>query len=175
MHWRIATYRVPTEPSRHRVGLWREFVKGGALSLQQATWAVPAGVEADQLLERAGELVARAEGQLFVFDATPTGSTAEALEHNYTEQREAAWIEFIAECGKFDDEIVSEFAKEKFTLAELDEEEQNLDRLKRWFRELSFRDQFGAPSATEAEQRLKVAADSLERFAEAVFAAREQQ
>ncbi len=90
-----------------------------------------------------------------MFDATPTDSTAEALEWNYTEQREAAWIEFIAECGKFDDEIVREFAKEKFTLAELDEEELNLDRLKRWFRELSFRDQFGAPSATEAEQRLK--------------------
>ena len=125
------------------------------------------------MLERVGELVSRAEGSLLVFDVEPVDQTAESLERNYTEQREAAWIEFISECGKFDAEIDREFAKEKFTLAELDEEEQNLDRLKRWHRELSFRDHFGANSAAQAEERLRAAAESLERFAEAVFSARE--
>jgi hypothetical protein len=174
MRWKIAIARVPTEPSRHRVRVWRECVKGGALSLQQSTWALPAGTEADDLFNRVGELVARAGGQLLVFEAKPSGATADAMKRSYTEQREAAWVEFIAECGKFDAEIASEFEKQKFTLAELDEEEQNLDRLRRWFRELSFRDQFGAPSAPEAETRMKSVTETLERFAEAVFAAREQ-
>jgi hypothetical protein len=59
----------------------------------------------------------------------------------------------LSECGGFDAEIAGEIAKEKFTLAELDEEEQNLDRLKRWYRELRHRDLFGARSAPVAERR----------------------
>jgi hypothetical protein len=35
----------------------------------------------------------------------------------------------------------------KITSAEVDEEEQNLDRLRRWFREIRARDPIGAPSA----------------------------
>ncbi len=78
------------------------------------------------------------------------------------------------ECDKFDTEIDREIAKEKFTLAELDEEEQNLDRLKRWYRELRGRDQFGAPTASTAERALKASEERLEDFAERVFAARQQ-
>jgi hypothetical protein len=46
-------------------------------------------------------------------------------------------------------EIDKEIAKKKFTLAELDEEEQSLERLRRWHRELRLRDALGAPSATD--------------------------
>src|SRR5258708_26068155 len=41
--WRLITYRLPAEPSRHRVGVWRELRRLGAVSLQQGTWAVPEG------------------------------------------------------------------------------------------------------------------------------------
>ena len=71
----------------------------------------------------------------------------------FTAEREAEWVEFVSECTKFDTEIAGEIAKEKFTLAELDEEEQNLDRLKRWYRDLRARDLFGAPSARESWPR----------------------
>ena len=71
-------------------------------------------------------------------------------------------------------ELAHEVAIEKFTLAELDEEEQNLDRLRRWYRELRTRDLFGAPSAARAEQRLKACVESLEQFAEQVYEARER-
>jgi hypothetical protein len=35
----------------------------------------------------------------------------------------------------------------KFTLAELEEEEQSLERLRRWYRDIRARDVFGAPDA----------------------------
>ncbi len=44
----------------------------------------------------------------------------------------------------------NEIATEKFTLAELDEEEQSLERLRRWHREVTLRDVFGVPSALAA-------------------------
>ncbi|HYT81186.1 MAG TPA: Chromate resistance protein ChrB [Actinomycetota bacterium] len=73
----------------------------------------------------------------------------------FTDAREGEWTEFLTECVKFDAEIKEEIRIGKFTTAELDEEEQNLDRLRRWFRELRGRDVFVAPSQETAERRLK--------------------
>ena len=62
----------------------------------------------------------------------------------------------------------------KLTVAELEEEEQSLERLRRWFRELKTRDVLVAPGAAEAEARLKQCAARLEDYTEHVFAALHQ-
>jgi hypothetical protein len=95
------------------------------------------------------------------------------LEELFTVQREEEWTEFISDCAKYETELAEEVAKGKLTLAELDEEEQSLDRLRRWYRAIRVRDLFAAPSAATAERRLKEAAAALERFGEQVYAARE--
>lgn len=172
--WRPLTYRLPTEPSRHRVAVWRELRRAGAVALQQATWAILTGEGFDQALDQAVALVERADGVAFVFDVTPTEATRSALEAAYTAAREEEWAEFVAECDKFDAEIAKEVAKEKFTLAEFDEEEQNLERLRRWHRQIRARDLFVAASAEAAERRLKGCTEALEDYAERVFRARER-
>jgi DNA-binding transcriptional regulator PaaX len=168
--WVLLTYHLPTEPSRHRVAVWRELRRAGAVSLQQATWAVPARPDFIEAVARAVELVGRAEGQALVFDAAPQGAAMAArLEQLFTDEREPEWTEFLAECDKFDEEIDKEIRIEKFTAAELDEEEQNHERLRRWFRELRARDVFEAPSRERAEQRLKECGERLEGYAELVY------
>ena len=92
-----------------------------------------------------------------------------SLEDAFIQGREAEWHEFVRECDKFDAEIAHEIRTEKFIHAELDEEEQNLERLRRWHRELVSRDVIGAPSAPEAELRLEASAERLEGFAQQVF------
>lgn len=174
MAWRLLTYRLAAEPSRHRVAVWRELRRAGAVSLHQGVWAVPPGGGFDEALDRAVELIERGDGDVFVFEVSPNEATSARLEQAYTAEREAEWVEFVSECGKFDAEIAREIATRKFTLAELDEEEQNLDRLKRWYRELRRRDLFGAPTAPVAERRLKACVEALEDFAERVFVARER-
>jgi hypothetical protein len=170
--WRVLTYRLSAEQSRHRVGIWRELRRIGAVSIQQATWAIPAGANFDEGLDRAIVLVERAGGTPLLFDVRSSDSTIAVLEDLYTTDREAEWVEFLAECDKCEAELQSEFEIEKFTLAELDEEEQNLDRLRRWYRELRTKDLFGAPSAAQAEGRLKDCSELLEDFADRVFEAR---
>jgi DNA-binding transcriptional regulator PaaX len=172
--WRVAIYRLPAEPARHRVAVWRELRKVGAVSLQQATWAVPSGPEFDAALARAAELAERADGQALVLQVADDDSAAGALEQLFTDDREAEWAEFLSECAKFEAELDHEVAIEKFTVAELDEEEHSYERLRRWYRELRSRDVFGAPSAGPAEQRLKASGERLEEFAERVYAARER-
>ena len=87
----------------------------------------------------------------------------------FTAAREEEWYEFLRECGKYRAELDHEIATAKFTTAELDEEEQNLDRLRRWSRDLRARDVFGAPSAAQAEIELKECVERLEDFAERVY------
>jgi len=168
--WKLLTYRLPREPSRHRVAVWRELRRAGAIPLQQATWAVPATRIFLDAVDRAVVLVDRAGGEASAFDVSPEDEAGQArLEQLFTEAREAEWTEFLVECGRFEQEIDKEFRTEKFTPAELDEEEHSLDRLRRWFREIRSRDLFVAPSQEAAERRMKEAAEALERFAERVY------
>jgi hypothetical protein len=170
MEWLILTYRLPGEPSRHRVAVWRELRRAGALALQQATWAVPARPPFLDAVGRATELVEQAGGDALVIRGRPDGEeTPSRLEELFTAAREEGWGEFLRECRKFDAEIDHEVATGKLTAAELDEEEQNLGRLRRWFRELRGRDVFIAPSAGEAEDALKACAERLEDFADRVY------
>jgi hypothetical protein len=72
----------------------------------------------------------------------------------------------VADYGKYEAEPDGELAQGQLTLAELDEQEQSLDRLRRWYRAIRGRDLFGAPSAPLAERRLREYAEALDRFAE---------
>jgi hypothetical protein len=168
--WVLLTYRLAAEPSRHRVAVWRELRRVGAVSLQQATWALPARPDFLAAVATAVELVERAEGEALVFDVVPRDEAmASRLEELFTAEREQEWNEFLRECDKFDREIDKEIRIKKFTAAELDEEEQNLVRLQRWFRELRARDLFDSPSRQESERRLKECGERLEDYAEQVY------
>ena len=174
MGWRVLTYRLSGDQSRHRVAVWRELRRVGAVALQSATWAIPTGDRFDEGLERAVQLVKRSGGQALCFEVGASEETLATVEALYTAEREAEWVEFCSECDKAEAELHHEIEKEKFTLAELDEEEQNVDRLRRWYRNLRAKDLFGAPSAGEGERRLKDCAELLEDFAERVYEARER-
>jgi len=172
--WRLITYRLPAEPSRHRVAVWRELRRLGAVPLQQGTWAVPDGEPFEAGFAQVVEVIRAADGQPVVLAVADDQASAGQLEALFTAQREDEWGEFVSDCGKYEAELAGEVAKGKLTLAELDEEEQSLDRLRRWYRTIRARDRFGAPSAAVAERRLKECTEALEDFAERVYRAREQ-
>lgn len=172
--WRVITYRLPPEPSRHRVAVWRELRRLGAVALQQGTWAVPDGEPFEAGLSQVVASIKAAGCQPVVLAVADEEASAAQLEALFTGQREAEWGEFVSDCGKYETELAGEIAKGKLTLAELDEEEQSLDRLRRWYRTIRARDLFGAPSAAVAERRLKECTEALEDFAERVYQARER-
>lgn len=171
--WRLITYRLPAEPSRHRVAIWRELRRLGAVSLQQGTWAVPPGEPFDAGLAQVTSAITAAGGQPIVLVVADDEGSVSALRDLFTAEREEEWAEFLSDCGKYEAELAGEVAKGKLTLAELDEEEHSLDRLRRWYRAIRGRDLFGAPSAEAAEQRLKECTEALENFAGLVYQTRE--
>jgi len=172
MKWIVLLFRVPAKPSRHRVAVWRELRRTGAVSLGQSAWLAPSAPAFADGINRAVQLVQAAGGEAIVLDAGGRQpADADWLAEVYTAAREAEWTEFLSECGKYLAEIDKEIAKAKLTLAELDEEEQSLERLRRWHRELRLRDVFGAPSAAGADQRLEDCEAKLEDYTQRVFRA----
>lgn len=170
MRWIALLFRLPAEPSRHRVAVWRELRRAGAVPMGQAVWVVPDQPVFVEAIERAVELVRRGDGEALVLDvAGRAPAHAAQLEAAYTAAREEEWTEFRAECGKYLAELDHEVAIGKLTLAELDEEEQSFERLRRWHRELRLRDALGAPSARTAEEALATCEAKLADFTERVF------
>ncbi|WP_020576595.1 Chromate resistance protein ChrB [Actinopolymorpha alba] len=172
MRWVVIVVRLAAEPSRHRVAVWRELRRAGAVSLAPGVWALPATPAFLPVVERARALAERGGGELLALDVTgrdePSGA---ALVAAYTDAREAEWAEFVSDCAKFEAELAKEERLGKLTLAELEEEEQSLERLRRWFRDLKVRDVLALPSAISAEQRLKDCAERLEAYANRVYQA----
>jgi hypothetical protein len=168
----VLLVRVPAEPSRHRVAVWRELRRGGAVSLGSGVWALPATPGFAPVAERAGELARRGGGEVVALDASPRDEASAALiRAAFVAAREAEWAEFASECRKFEVEIAKELRLGKLTLAELEEEEQSLERLRRWYRDLKARDVFALPAAGAAEEQLKACVETLDGYADRVYQA----
>jgi hypothetical protein len=173
--WLLLLVRLATEPSRPRVAVWRELRKVGALSLGQGVWAMPDVPAFTTGLTRAVELAEAAGGTATVLQAAGRSQAdSTQLAAMFDAAREEEWAEFVADCGKYEAELDKETAAQKFTLAELEEEEQSLERLRRWHRDLTARDVFGTAAGVDAGERLKGCAARLEEYTERVFAALHQ-
>jgi hypothetical protein len=154
------------------MALWRELRRAGAVPLGQAVWALPDLPAVRPLLERLTGLVNAAHGTVLLLAAKGlTDGDVARLEQLYTAAREEEWAEFDADCGKYLAELDKEERIGKYTLAELEEEEQSLDRLRRWYRELRSRDLLGIPATTDSATSLKRCEERFEAYADRVYAA----
>ncbi|MGV9357017.1 Chromate resistance protein ChrB [Streptomyces misionensis] len=165
MQWVALIVRLPARPARHRVAVWREPRRAGALSLGQGVWAVPdapvfaVGIRrAPEPAERAGgeSVVPRAEGR------APRDATR--FEAMSTAGHEEDWAEFPADCGKRTAELDKEVGKGEFIPAELEEAGQSPERLRKP------REVFCAQGAEEAGRRPAERAPRFEDHGERVFA-----
>lgn len=153
------------------MAVWRELRRSGAIPLGQAVWAIPDLPAALPLLERLTGLVKGANGTLLLLAAKGFGAgDVSRLEQLYAAAREEEWAEFAADCGKYLAELDKENRLGKYTLAELEEEEQSLDRLRRWYRELRSRDVLGITATTDSATSLKQCEERFEAYAEHVYA-----
>jgi hypothetical protein len=164
--------QLPSQPSKYRVAVWRELRRSGAVPVAAGAWTLPAAPAFRPFLDRAAALCREGGGTFTVLDAVPHDAEGEAvLRETFAAARRDEWAEFDADCGKYEDEIAKEIAKQKYTFAELEEEEQSLDRLRRWYRDLKRRDALELPEAHAAAARLRGCEAVLEDYAGRVYAA----
>ena len=132
----------------------------------------PGPASGEAVAERLADLVAAGHGTLLLLAAKClTDGDVARLEQLYAVARQEEWESLTPSVGECLAELDKEERLGKYTLAELEEEEQSLDRLRRWYRELRSRDLLGIPATTESATALKLCEERFERYAHQVYAA----
>jgi hypothetical protein len=146
--WVLLVYRIPREPSRHRVAVWRKLQDLGALYLQDGVAALPEDAVTREQMEWLQLRVREAGGEATLWEARP-GTVAEEAElvGTFRSSRKKAYRTIIAE---------AERVRRKVEMGGGALWEQ-LDKLEREFRAERRRDYFRSPLRTEAVAALRAA------------------
>jgi hypothetical protein len=146
--WVLLVYRLPREPSRHRVAVWRKLRDLGALYLKDGVAALPEDAATREQLEWLQLRVREAGGEATLWEARP-GTTAEEAElvEAFRSSREEAYRTIIAE---------ADHMRRKAQMGSSGVLGQ-LGKLEREFRAERRRDYFRSPLRVEAAQALKAA------------------
>jgi hypothetical protein len=170
MEWIIFTSQLPASPSSLRVMVWRRMKAAGAVGLQNGVWVLPYSKEQErflqELLDNLGEQGARGQS----FKATALNRSVEIdIIDRFRAQRDEEYTELIERCEGLLAELEKETKKQKFTFAELEENEDDLHKLKSWLVRIKARDYVGGERAKEASSRLEACQAALETFANQVY------
>jgi hypothetical protein len=170
--WLLLLAQLPASPSSARVALWRRLRSHGAASLLNGTWVLPRTTEHTAFFCHLAGTVQAQGGRAFVLpvaDAPP--DTDAEITARFRADREREYHELAERCDAFLAELRKETAAAKFTFAELEENEQDLDKLTGWLARIQARDFLPAQPDPEPESRLADCRRALETFSQSVYQA----
>ncbi|MCY0150941.1 chromate resistance protein ChrB [Hoeflea alexandrii] len=168
-------YKVPAEPGRNRLSVWRKIKALGAVYLQNGVCVLPPIDDHARRLKILQNDIAEMGGGSFLLDCNGFDQAqVDRIIDRFSIERNEAYAEFIERCDGFEDEIRRESAASKFTYAELEENDEDLKKLRSWLEKIRTIDFYEASLAPEAAQRLAQCAELLDQFADQVFAAQDE-
>ena len=151
--WVLLIYRLPREPSRHRVAVWRKLKDLGALYLQDGVAALPEDALTREQLEWLQLRVREAGGEASLWEGRPnTHAEGKELAEAFRLSREEAYQAIITAAARL--RRKAELGGSGTLLAEL-------SKLERAFRAERRRDYFRAPLRKNASEALKAARQAL--------------
>lgn len=169
--WLLLIYRLPRDPSSARTAMWREARKLGALSLQHAVFLLPLSEANRTAYDRLAGRIEEYGGEATILQtSSPSEPWHVRTVDRFNAARDEEYAEVIDETERFGEEIERERRKGKFTFAELEDEESNLERLRKYLSQVQARDCFGAPGAAAASTAVEHCATILQAFAEEIHA-----
>jgi hypothetical protein len=165
--WLLFLPQVSASSSRLRVQIWRHLRAAGAISLQNGVWVLPETDTHAAFLRQEMTDIVRQGGTALLFEASPVGVD---LPERFRVERDREYAEVIERCQALLDELARETEHGKLTFAELEENEQGLQRLTSWLAKIRARDFFGGYQAGEAASMVTRCEDALHAFAQDVYA-----
>ena len=170
--WLILAYRLPAEPSRKRVLVWRHLRKLGAIYLETGIWLVPrrehTAKEAKAVLDEIEELGGAATA--FVADDLSPTQTLE-LQAKFNRVRQSEYADLLDKCRRFLSHIERLAKGVDFRFANVEELEEDLEKRRRTLAQVIERDVFDVGERHAAEAGVKDCEEALARFTEQAFAA----
>ena len=170
VRWLMFMYQVPSEPSRLRTAVWRRLKALGAVYAAHSVAVLPESPQAERALRALRAEVGQMGGTAQLVRAEPLIGQAD-FTARYNQARDEEYAEVIGRCQDFLAEIDRETGAEHFSYAELEENDEDLAKLRTWLGKVQARDVLGAASAEAARAAVAKCAEVLDEFAAHVYAA----
>ncbi len=167
--WFILIYRIPSEPTRLRAGVWRKLKGLGAIYVQNSAAALPVSPSAERALRTLRAEIDEMGGFAFLFESTLIGGQSNLID-SFNAARNDEYEEIVDRCEDFLRGIEKEYTANHFTYAELEENDVDLVKLRGWLDKIRARDVFGAAGLTSAAAAVETCAQSLDEYATRVYA-----
>jgi hypothetical protein len=174
--WIVLNYNLPTEPSRHRVAAWRGLKKLGAVNIQQSMWVLGYNEENYLALQKISRDIEMNSGEALLMESVFFEEKhEERVISLFNDIRDEEYMEFIEKCEEYLKELKKEISIEKFTFAELEEEEEELQKLVSWYEKIKIRDTFCSLKGKTADERFEQIQKAFDEYSELVYKNNNQQ
>jgi hypothetical protein len=170
--WLLLIYRVPSQPSRLRVAVWRDLKRLGALYLQQAVCVLPDVSDVRSRLEEVRRRIDEMDGgkTIFLELDSVTDDVRQQLVDGFQANSAKEYAEIVEECEtKFFKEIEFERFRENYTFEEAEEIRQDLEKLRRWLAKIESRDWLGADGRSKAHEKVAECERLMDEFEADVY------
>ena len=167
--WLLLIYRVPPEPTRLRSTVWRRIKSLGAIYLQNSVAALPVSTANERALRKLRREITDMSGTAMLLSCSVLAGESE-VRASFQTARNDEYEEIVDKCEDFLRQVQKEYDEHHFTYAELEENEEDLVKLKNWFAKIVDRDVFRADRRPATERALETCEQSLEAYAARVYA-----
>jgi hypothetical protein len=170
--WLLLLAQLPSTPSSARVALWRRLRAIGATTIVNSAWLLPSTTQHAEFFEQSQRNILKQGGTGLVLNVSGLSPEVnETIVQRFRADRAREYDEFVERCTAFLDEIEKETRAEKYTFAEMEESEQDLEKLMRWLAKIQARDFFPDERRQQAAVMMARCRSVLHGFGQAVYLA----
>lgn len=174
-NWLLMTYKVPPEPAKKRIALWRKLKGMGAIYLQNGVCLLPKTDDHTRQLKITENEIREMSGESILLETVALDPAQEQkVIERFRADRNEEYKELLGKCDDFEAEIAHETHINHFTYAELEENDVDLKKLKSWLEKISKLDFYKASLSEEACQRISACEALLDTYAQRVYDAQEE-
>ena len=168
--WLLLTYKVPPEPSKLRVAIWRRIRSLGAVYIQNGVCVLPHTTEHQRQLRMVQGDIGRAGGEAVIFETSALdGKQDDLVVARFKHDRDQDYEEFLDKCADYKRDVEKEVKADHYTFAELKENDEDLKKLKTWLEKIKALDFYTAPARAVADKQLAECEALLDAYAQEVF------
>lgn len=167
--WLVLIYRIPSEPTRLRATVWRRLKGLGAVYLQNSVATLPAGSSSERALRKLRREILEMGGTAQLLASQALAGQTDILAV-FQAARDDEYEEIIDKCQDFHGQLHKEYDAGHYTYAELEENEEDLVKLRNWLAKITERDVFGAPRRAATLEAIASCEQALEDYAARVYA-----
>ena len=170
LRWLLFLPQLPAGSSTARVSLWRQLRSVGATSATQGAWILPNDERSVAAFARLSEVTREHRGTAIVFEcAALEGLPDDDIIARFQADRAREYDEFETRADGFFAEVGKETKLGKFMFAELEEIDDDLEKMRSWLAKIRERDFFPDERQTRAMKVLGSCEDAFRCFADRVY------